>query len=377
MRPSTTALLAFALLLPAAISAQGTVSTQGLGYPSGQLSTRALGTGGALGEIDPLSVSNPASMLGLNGSALYFQAEPEYRTLTAPGGSERNTIARYPLVLAVIPLDERLFAGLSVSNFLDRSFATITRGVQVVRDTSLATTNVFASDGAIGDVRLAIAWAPVTWIHVGVAGHLITGENRLTSQQQFDDSTRYARLIDTSTVTYTGKAYSAGVEFIAEGLGSVAGSYRKGGAISLKHGDTTLRNANVPDRIAVSAAYLGIKGTSIAFRTAKDRWTDLRGLVGPATRVSDSWDSSLGADVMGPRIASTVLQLRLGGRWRTLPFSVGPADVREKSLSIGAGTAFARGRAALDVAGIRATRDAGALGSESAWTLSVGVTVRP
>ena len=226
-----------------------------------------------------MSVSNPASLLGLNGSALYFQAEPEYRTLNVPGGSEHNTIARYPLVSAVVPLTERLFAGLSVTNLLDRSFTTITRGTSVVRDTALATTSLFSSDGAIGDVRLALAWAPATWMHVGLAGHLITGENRLTAQLQFDDSTRYARLLDTSTVTYTGKAYSAGVELIAEGVGSVAGSYRKGGAISLKHGDTTLRNGNVPDRIAVSAAYLGIKGTSIAFRTAKDRWSDLRGLV--------------------------------------------------------------------------------------------------
>ena len=40
------------------------------GYPPGQLSTRAGSTGGALGEIDPLSPLNPASLLGLGVSTL-------------------------------------------------------------------------------------------------------------------------------------------------------------------------------------------------------------------------------------------------------------------------------------------------------------------
>ena len=35
--------------LPAGLAAQGTVSSQGLGYPPGQLSTMARGAGGAFG----------------------------------------------------------------------------------------------------------------------------------------------------------------------------------------------------------------------------------------------------------------------------------------------------------------------------------------
>ena len=49
----------------------------------------------------------------------------------------------------------------------------------------------------------------------------------------------------------------------------------------------------------------------------------------------------------------------------------------EKSYSLGAGALLARGRAALDLAGIRSTREAGPNLSETAFTLSVGVTVRP
>jgi hypothetical protein len=381
--------LAAALLaLPAVSSAQGTLSTQGFGYPAGQMSTRTLGTGGSLSEIDPLSVTNPASIVNFGGSALYFQAEPEYRTIRVAGASDRSTIARYPLVAGVVPLTSNLFAGLSASNLLDRSFETRTRGSQVVGGSTVTSTNLFRSDGAIGDLRLALSWAPRPWLHLGFAGHAISGDNRLVSRQDFDDSTRYADIVDTATVTYVGNAFSGGVEVYTGRYAVLAASYRRGGPVSLKHGDTTISTARVPDRLALSAAYLGIRGTSIAIRTAKEQWTDLRGLGTTTLPISEGWDTSVGADVLGPRFAGRALQLRAGARWRTLPFGVRPitaggafgtsSDVTETSYSFGAGTLLARGRAALDVAGIRASRRASTTSiEENAWTLSVGVTVRP
>jgi hypothetical protein len=385
--PLRPALAAALLALPAMSGAQGTLSTQGFGYPSGQMSTRTLGTGGALSEIDPLSVTNPASILNLGGSALYFQAEPEYRTIHVGGQSDRSTIARYPLVAAGVPLTSTLFAGLSVSSVLDRSFETRTRGEQVVGGTTVSSTNLFRSDGAIGDLRLALAWAPRPWLHLGLAGHAISGDNRLVSRQDFDDSTSYADIVDTSTVTYVGNAFSGGVEVYAGRYGVVAASYRRGGPISLKHGDTTLSKARMPDRVALSAAYLGIRGTSIAVRTSKEQWSDLAGLGTATLPISDGWDTSIGADVLGPRFAGRNFQLRAGARWRTLPFGVRPvtngtvgpsSSVEETSYSIGTGTLLARGRAAFDIAGIRASRRASTTSiEENAWTLSVGVTVRP
>ena len=120
-------LAALLVALPAAALAQGTLSTQGFGYPTGEMSTRTLGTGGALGEIDPLSVSNPSSLINFGGAALYFQAEPEYRRLSVNGRSESSTIARYPLILASVPITGSLVAGISATNLLDRTFTTVTR----------------------------------------------------------------------------------------------------------------------------------------------------------------------------------------------------------------------------------------------------------
>ncbi|MEP6621887.1 MAG: hypothetical protein ABJE47_21365 [bacterium] len=377
MRTSIRFVIAALLILPRMAVAQGTLSTLGFGYPSGQLSTRSLGTGGATGEIDPLSVSNPASLSGFGGSALYFQIEPEYRTLHVGTGSEHTSIARYPLVVASIPLTETFMLGLSFSNLLDRSFETTTRINQQVGDTTLATTSTFKSDGSIGDVRVALAWTALPWLHFGVSAHAISGDNRVKNTQKFDDSTRFALLTDTATVGYTGNAYTAGFELLAGQQFSFAGSYRRGGPLSLKRGDTTLTNAHVPDRLAFSVAYLGIRGTAIAFRTAKDSWSNMAGLGSTGVYITDSWDSSVGADVLGPRIGERSVQFRAGARWRTLPFGLATSSISEKSYSLGLGTTMARGRAAFDVAGIRATRDAGANLSETSNTLSIGVTVRP
>jgi hypothetical protein len=382
--------LAIALLgLPVVAGAQGTLSTQGYGYPGGQLSSRALATGGALADVDPYSPINPASVIGFGGSTLYFQAEPEYRTVHSGAVQEKSTIARYPLISASVPLTETLIAGVSVSNLLDRTFSTSVRSVQTVGGTIVGSTDSYASDGAIGDLRLALSWAPLARLRVGIAGHAITGDNRLSASQVFDDTLRYGNLIDTTTVSFVGSAYSAGFQLLVPGGVNLAGSYRRGGSLSAKHADTTLRTARVPDRTSLSAAYVGIRGTTIAARAAKEGWSSMSGLIdGSGTPISEKWDTSLGADVLGPSLFGNPLQFRAGVRQRTLPFGL-PAQtvsgvarpasaVDERSYGFGAGTYFARGRATLDLTGSHASRTSvGTALTESAWTMSIGIMVRP
>jgi hypothetical protein len=372
--------LVIAAVAPAVAGAQGTLSTQGFGYPTGGMSARALGTGGSITEFDPLSATNPAAIPSIGGGALYVQAEPEYRSLKVGAGSESAMIARHPLAAVTVPLRTGLMGSLSVSNLLDRSFETNERRTQTIGDSTLGTTNFFKSDGAIGDVRLALSWVPKDWIRLGIAGHAITGDNRLRSTQRFDDSARFAPIVDTQTVTYVGTAISAGgVIFIRNAIG-LAASYRKGGNMSVKHADTTLATANVPDRMSFSAAFIGVRGTTLGVRTSKESWSRMRGLGSSTLPISDDWDTSVGADVLGPRFGGRALQIRAGARWRTLPFGLATSAVKEKSASFGLGTSFSRGRIGLDVSGIRALRDPVSSAvdlRETAWTISAGLTVRP
>lgn len=361
--------------------AQGTLSTQGLGYPTGQLSTRALATGGGLAEVDPATAVNPASIFNWGAAAVYAQAEPEYRRVTTANGTERTSIARYPLFAGVFGLGSRWVVGLSSSPLVDRSWATTIRTNDALANgQSEPATTRFVSDGSINDLRLSLGFAPRTWFRFGVAAHGYSGSQELVTRRVYDDSLHYATFTDTSNVSYGGSAFSAGVELHRDRVGSVTGSFRKGNGISRSTVRDSL-SATIPDRFGFSAVYQGFAGSTIGVRGAYDRWSALNGLTNQAATARDAWDWGAGADVAGPRLLGTPLMFRAGGRWRTLPYEVTGGEVRERSVNAGFGAPFARGRAVIDVSGSRVFRDLNggtATGvNERAWVLGVGLTVHP
>ena len=365
--------------------AQGNLSTFGFGYPPGQLSARAQATGGSIAEMDPVSTLNPAALLNWGGSAIYFQIEPEFRRVDAVGGSDNTTTARYPLTGGALSLGSRWVLGVAASTFLDRSWATTARTTHELGEEPVPATTTFRSQGAINDVRIALAWAARPWLRLGLGAHALTGQNRLTIVDRFDDTVRYDPLQQDTSISYAGAALSGGVELRAGRVASVAASMRVGGRIRAESGDATLSRATVPNRFGVTVAYLGIANSAIAIRTAYDKWSSLEALGRDGLRAVDAWDTSVGADVAGPRFGGArVIMLRAGARWRTLPFAITQPDedaaahrVREQSLSAGLGTSLARGRASVDLGVIRATRDAGLAIDERAWILSIGMSVRP
>ena len=164
------------------------------------------------------------------GRRLYIQAEPEYRSLEVGTTSERGMIARHPLMSAAVPISEPIYGGISLSNLLDRSFQTSVRGTQV--DRRLDARYHQRLPERRRDRRRArrrSRGSPGPGFDSASAAHAITGDNRLRNTQRFDDSARFAPLIDTSTVTYVGTAVSAGFELFAGTVAGLAGSYRKGG----------------------------------------------------------------------------------------------------------------------------------------------------
>ena len=158
IRTLAAASLALAATATGAV-AQGTTSAQSFGYPVGELSTRALGTAGALGEVDARSSINPAALILQPQGAVYAQYDPELRTVTTSAGTAHTTTARFPNVGAVLPVNRRLVFGASASTFLDRTWETNTsRSLKFTPTDTLVTFNERRkSDGGIEDLRLAAA----------------------------------------------------------------------------------------------------------------------------------------------------------------------------------------------------------------------------
>jgi len=364
-------------LVPHLVGAQSNLSSQGFGYPPGQFSSRALGTGAAIGEIDPLSPINPATLAVLGARTVYFQAQPEYRTVTGPGGTERTTTARYPVVFGAIPVGASWMISIGSSTLLDRTAATtVTTTVPISSTESEVTTTSSKVDGAINDVRIAAAWSPTSWLRAGVGAHAIAGHNRVTLEQTFQDSIQFASFTQQRLLGYGGAAVSGGVELVSKNFNASL-SGRWGGNLHLSVEDTTISSGRVPNRFGVSFAYTGIASSTIAVRTSHDSWSALDGLGSPGMKAVDAWDSSIGGDFAGPRFGNQIIFLRTGFRMRTLPFQAAGEIVDEKSVSAGLGTQFASNHVLADLAVIRAVRSADIEASERAWTISIGISVRP
>jgi len=379
---ATAALLAGA---PLSLRAQGTLSDQGFGYPPGQLSTRALGSAGALGETDAASPINPASLASWGRGGIFFQFAPEFTEISSGGQSDRTTSTRFPLVAAAMRVRSNVTAGISSSTFLERNFTTSSTVEQTLPGGGrINTTTTLASSGAANDVRLGAAWSPRRTISVGLAAHAFTGRNRVsvsaTIADPDDTSTTnpFSPLNETRTLSFSGIGVSGGVQVRpVRGL-LVALSGRHGGTLRLSAGDTLISRARVPDRAGAALLFEGIPGALLTARVNWEQWSSLEGLGSSATRAFDATEYSAGADVAGPRVGSRVLLLRLGARSRTLPFAAVGAKVRETAYAGGFGIPLAGDRTVIDFAAQRATRSAsGTNASERAWTLGFGLTVRP
>jgi hypothetical protein len=378
---STAGLLAAAatLLHGASLGAQANLSGQGLGFPTGQISTRAEGAGGATAELDPLSMVNPAALGFIGATTLFFQIEPEYRRVTIGSTTDKTTTARYPLFTAVLPIGPKWAFSVSSATLLDRTWTTSVDSNVVFGSDTVSSTFLFGSSGSINDLRIGASWAPTTYLRLGLGGHLISGSDRVFVGRTFAQSAAFGNFADSTTLGFDGGAVSAGIQLVAPGLAIASASFRKGGNLNATRNDTALGSARVPDRLGFSLAYIGAAGSQIAARTSLDKWSSLNALSQGTSQAVDAWDTSVGADVAGPRLGSWPLMLRIGGRWRTLPYTAGPANdkVKEQSFSGGLGTTLGGGRVLTDVTVLHARRDAGIGVSERAWTLSIGFGIRP
>jgi hypothetical protein len=360
-------------------TAQGALSTGGLGYPPGQTSARSEGTGGSLADFDPLSLVSPAAIAGVGASALYFQYSPEFRRVTVGSNTARTTTARFPLVSGVMPIGQHWTAALSSSTFLDRSYQTSAVRREAVGSLTDSTdvTEENKVLGAINDIRLALGWARSTTFRFGVGGHVFAGSNRVTISEIFPDSSKFLGSVQDDRISYSGFAASVGLEYHPSTTIAFALAGRKGGELRAEAADTLIGTGRIPDHYSGSVSYSGISGAIVAVRAAHDSWSSLSSLSSTGIQAFDGWDISGGAEVTGPRLLQRVIFVRAGARHRTLPFGFNGQRVSETSFMAGLGAPLARDRASIDFNFQRAARSADASVKETGYIFSFGLRVTP
>jgi hypothetical protein len=357
--------------------AQGTLSGLGFGYPVGGASTRVAGTAGAFGEFDAVSPFNPASVGGITRTLIAAQTEPEFRTLRLGGVKERTTTQRVPLIMIALPARNGLTVALSGRTFLDRSYSTRTTGTVVIGGNTLATNDQIDVRGSIADLRAAAGWRVNSKLSIGLAGHLFTGDNLVATSRQFDDTTSFGSVLDSSRVTYFGRGVSVGGEVqIVKGL-SAAASYRKGFSLDSRVSDTVRSRANVPDRVGASLRYDGVPGSIFAIGIEQQNWSRMQSLGSSSVQAHDATNWHVGAETGGPQVLGTTVQVRVGYARNTLPFGTNGQSVNESRIGGGFGLPLARDFASLDFSVQRALRTMSGGGKENAWLLGLGLQIRP
>ena len=364
-------LMAGVALIPAVAVAQGTVSSQGLGYPTGQLSTRALGLGGAVAELDPGTPLNPAAIASAGITTLFLHYAPESRRVTLGDRTASSSLSRFPVFGAILSASQHGYVALTSSALLDRSWATVSTD----RADTAGVIESFQVRGGITDVRLAGAWSFGPRFQAGAGVHVLTGSNRLTVSR-IDRDNADADFEQTTELTYTGTAASAGLVWSPSRLISLGASGQVGGTARAKLVDSTIASATAPARLGASLSYTGISGLVLAARTDWHGWSSLQGLGRGDFDPQDTWTYGFGADLVGPSAFGRSVNVRAGASWRELPFAALGETPREKALSAGLGVPFARNRVIVDGVVERATRTAGAA-TETAWTYGLGLTIRP
>jgi len=372
------AAIAMSAVAPVDGAAQGTISGLGFGYPVGGVSTRAAGTAGSFGEFDAVSPRNPASIGGLGRTLIAAQTEPEFRTLRFGAVKERTTAQRVPLLMVAFPARHGIGVALSAATFLDRSYTTVTKGAVTIGGTTLITDDRSDVRGSIADLRGAVGWRVNPRLSVGVAGHLFTGDNVVAISRTFPDTTAFGSVLDSSRVTYFGNGVSVGGELLlVKGL-SASASYRAGGGIESRVRDSVRSRADVPNRLGASLRYDGLPGSIFAVGIERQDWTSMQGLGSSLVQAHDVMNWHAGAEVGGPRLLGSSLQLRVGYANNTLPFGLNAQTVRESRITTGFGVPLARDLVSLDFSLQRANRTLGGGGAkESAWLVGLGVQIRP
>jgi hypothetical protein len=369
--------VALLLALPAAVMAQGTISTQGFGYPTGGLSTRAAAAGGGFAEFDYSSPRNPSSTLGWGRGGLYFQYDPEFRRVTAGSASDNTMTARFPIWMAGMQLGARAMGTVTASTLLDRTWATRIRGGQILGPDSVGYEERVESAGAINDIRLGVSYSVKTSFSVGIGLHGFTGENRMNLTRTFDDSLRYGTLLRELTIGYLGNAVSAGATWRPNRQIAMAASIRTGGNLDVRIADTVVASGSMPNRFGAGIRYDGLPGASLGISVERTQWSSLGELSQSSLEANDTWEFGVGLEATGPKFRAVPTLLYLGYRKRDLPFSINGDVVPETFYSGGAGIPLAGPRVVLDMAIQRATRGPVTGVTEKAWIMSLGFTVRP
>src|SRR6266545_2586916 len=367
-----TAVVIVAVTLLTAVWPTGRLTAQdsqfgirGLGTPGKSESVRARSTCGAFAPFDPFSPLLDASLADVRRMSASVTSGTSWRSVDATGTTAALRGTRFPAMVIAGPVTRRIVVGGGFSTYLDRSFGVVIHDTIDLRGVQQPITDEITSDGAVSDLRLAVAARVGSRLALGLGLHRLTGSTRVVATRSFADSL-YRTTTARDEVAYGGLGGSASLLFDVTSDLRIAGWFRSASKLRADVGGITVAENDLPVMYGAGVQWRAGAQATVAGTVSWRTW----GAVQAVANAHDTFNWSFGAEIGSPGSP-----FRLGARGGQLPFGVGKAPT-EVGYSAGLGRQFSGGRGRLDI-GLERLQRTGLGLSERVWTVLVGLTVRP
>jgi hypothetical protein len=339
---------------------------RGLGTPGKLESVRARTTGGAFAPFDAFSPLTDAVLADVRRMSASFTSGTSWRSVDASGVQSSLRGTRFPAMVIAGPVTRRIVVGGGFSTYLDRSFGVVIQDTIDLRGVQQPITDAITSDGAIADLRIAVAARLHRRLALGLGLHRITGSTRVNATRSFADTANYRTSTARDEVAYGATGGSASLLFDVTSDLRVAGWFRTDSRLRADVGGRTVAENDLPLTYGTGLQWRAGAQASVAGSLTWRNW----GAVQSIANAHDTFNWSVGAEIGSPGSP-----FRFGLRGGQLPFGVGKTPT-EVGYSAGLGRQFSGGRGRLDI-GLERLQRSGTGLNERVWTFLLGLTVRP
>src|SRR5467141_482500 len=368
-----TAVVIVVLTLLAAVWPSGRLAAQdsqfgirGLGTPGKWESVRARTTGGAFAPFDAFSPLTDAVLADVRRMSASMTSGTSWRSVDASGTQSLLRATRFPALVIAGPVTRRIVVGGGFTTYLDRSFGVVIHDTINLRGVQQPITDEITSDGAISDLRIAVAARLHGRLAMGLGLHRLTGSTRVNAPRSFADTANYRTTPARDEVAYGATGGSASLLFDVTSDLRVAGWFRSDTRLRADVGGHTVAENDLPLTYGTGLQWRAGGRASLAGSLTWRNW----GAVQSIANAHDTFNWSVGAETGSP-----AAPFRFGLRGGQLPFGVGKTPT-EVGFSAGLGRQFTGGRGRLDLGLERLQRKGTGL-TEHVWTFLLGLTVRP
>jgi len=329
-------------------------------------SVRARTTGGAFAPFDAFSPLTDAILADVRRMSASFTSGTSWRSVDASGVQSTLRGTRFPAMVIAGPVTRRIVVGGGFSTYLDRSFGVVIHDTIDLRGVQQPITDAITSDGAIADLRIAVAARLHRRLALGLGLHRITGSTRVNATRSFADTANYRTTTARDEVAYGATGGSASLLFDVTSDLRVAGWFRTDTRLRADVGGHTVAENDLPLTYGTGLQWRAGAQASVAGSLTWRNW----GSVQSIANAHDTFNWSVGAEIGSP-----ASPFRFGLRGGQLPFGVGKTPT-EVGYSAGLGRQFSGGRGRLDI-GLERLQRSGTGLNERVWTFLLGLTVRP